>query len=306
MQKSVYDRFKNYEKEHCWQYDVRVQNLEEDLINANLTKELADGLRISDFEFEYVEKTDKIKCEEIKLFIERHEWLGKLPKMPTHRFTARLKTNGILAGVVVMSTPNAFSHILGKENRDKEKLVARGASISWSPKNLGSWLVSSSVKWMVNNTDFRVFTAYSDPEAKELGTIYQAMNWHYLGQTSGTQKQYFDPNRPSAGWFSDREFRKRSKYRIYARNIGLSDEQWKSMMKKYSPNWEIIPTHIKQAIKKEESKYRDSCLSRPVPRKHKYCYILGRDKRETRELQKLFTELNPSKVNLPYPKKRGK
>ena len=53
---------------------------------------------------------------------------------------------------------------------------------------------------MVRNTDFRIFTAYSDPEAKELGTIYQAMNWTYLGQTSGTAKQYLtQPNQIKVG-----------------------------------------------------------------------------------------------------------
>jgi hypothetical protein len=84
-----------------------------------------------------------------------------------------------------MATPNTFSFALGKENRDIIKLVSRGASISWAPKNLGSWIVSRACKWMVQNTDFRMFEAYSDPLAKELGTIYQALNWTYLGQTSG-------------------------------------------------------------------------------------------------------------------------
>ena len=305
MKESVYNRFKDYDKEHCWQYEVRLKNLSSDLVSAGLDVSSAAALRVGDFVFNYVDKQDTEACEEIKLFIERHEWLGKLPARPTHRFTARLKKNGILAGVVVMSTPNTFSHLLGRENRDKEKLVARGASISWAPKNMGSWLVSSSVKWMVKNTDFRVFTAYSDPEAKELGTIYQAMNWIYLGQTSGTAKQFFDPNRPQAGWFSDRDFRKRSKYRIYAKNIGLSKDEWEGMMKKYSPNWEIIPPEIKIKIKAEEKKYRDSCLSRPVPPKHKYCYVLGRTKAETKALLKTFAEHNPKRVGLPYPKDRG-
>ena len=151
-----------------------------------------------------------------------------------------------------MSTPNAFSHILGKENRDKEKLVARGASISWAPKNLASWLVSSSVKWMVKHTNFRIFPAYSDPEAKELGTIYQACNFHYLGQTSGTTYQYLDPKHPEKGWFSDREFRKKSKYSRYAQAIGIDKQTWKGWMKKYSPDWEVIPSDIKSAIKKQE------------------------------------------------------
>ena len=302
---NVHDRFKDFGKQHCWQYEVRLQNLAEDLEEASLTEEAAGQLRTSDFDFAYVDKTDKDQCDEIKRFIERHEWLGKLPNRPTERFTARLRGSQTLAGVVVMATPNAFSHLLGKENKNLEKLISRGASISWAPKNMGSWLIMKSIKWMVQNTSYRSFTAYSDPEAKELGTIYQACNFIYLGQTSGTSKQYFDPNNESAGWFSDRDFRKKSKYGKYAENIGIDKVQWKEWMKKYSPNWDIIPAEIKTKIKAEEKKYRDSCLSRPVPSKHKYCYILGRTKSETKQLHNLFKELNPKLYNLPYPRSRG-
>ena len=305
MKQEVYDRFKNYNKDHCWQYEIRQQNLISDLKEANLTEEEYNSLRIQDFEFSYVDKEDKEQCEEIKLFIERHEWLGKLPARPTHRFIARLKKNGIIAGAIVMATPNAFSHILGKENRDKEKLISRGACISWAPKNLGSWLIMKSIKWMVKNTQFRMFSAYSDPEAKELGTIYQACNFIYLGQKSGTVKQYFDPNRPELGWFSDREFRKKSKYKLYAQKIGLTLEEWKGYMKKYSPNWEIMPDEIKTKIKEEEKKYRESCESRDMKPKHKYIYILGRSKKETKELKKLFQKNNPKMVQLEYPQERG-
>ena len=205
-----------------------------------------------------------------------------------------------------MATPNAFSNLLGKENKDKEKLISRGACISWGPKNLGSWLIMSSVRWMAENTDFRYFTAYSDPEAKELGTIYQACNFTYLGQTSGTSKQYLDPLHSEKGWFSDREFRKKSKYQRYAQAIGIDKQTWKGWMKKYSPNWEIIPEDIKVKIKAEEKKYRDSCQSRPVPAKHKYVYILGPSPGETKYYKRLFKKLNPKKANLPYPQERGK
>mgnify|MGYP003111035832 CR=1 FL=1 len=303
----VRERFKNYSKDHCWQYEIRLQNLEDDLKAIGLSKDEMEKLSIGDFCFSYVGKEDKKQCEEIKHFIKKHEWLGNIPNRPTHRFTARLKQNSALAGVVIMAIPNTFGNLLGKD-KDKnnlEKLVARGASISWAPKNLGSWLVSKSVKWMVQNTDFRIFTAYSDPEAKELGTIYQAMNWIYLGQTSGTAKQYLDPAKPDKGWFSSRDFRKRSKYNMYIKRCGIDKKMWESWMKKWSPNWELVPPIAKEMVKQEEKKYRSSCISRTVPPKHKYCYILGRSKKETKQLKKLFVENNPNKINLPYPKKRG-
>ena len=301
----AHERFHGYTGEKCWQAHVSDLNREEDMELSGLTSSEISSLRTSDFIFEHVPSDDKMACEEIKLFIQKHEWLGKLPNRPTHRFTARLKKNGQLAGTIIMAVPNAFSNLLGRENKNKEKLISRGACISWAPKNLGSWLISSSIKWMVKNTEFRYFTAYSDPEAKELGTIYQACNFIYLGQTSGTSKQYLDPSHPDKGWFSDREFRKKSKYYRYAQSIGIDKETWKGWMKKYSPNWDLVPPDIKIKIKKEEKRYRDSCLVRDVPAKHKYVYILGSTKSETKYYKRLFRQHNPKKVNLSYPTLRG-
>ena len=76
MKKEVYDRFKNYKENHCWQYEIRQQNLTKDLKEASLTAEEHKTLRTNDFEFSYVDKEDKKQCEEIKKFIEQHEWLG--------------------------------------------------------------------------------------------------------------------------------------------------------------------------------------------------------------------------------------
>lgn len=125
---------RGYDKPHCYQYDVRLKNLESDLKEINLTKEEAERLQVKDFEFKFIPKENKAACQEIKTFIKRHEWLGKMPHRPTHRFIATYK--GHLAGVVIMATPNSFSNLLGPENRDLEKLISRGASISWAPKNL--------------------------------------------------------------------------------------------------------------------------------------------------------------------------
>jgi len=300
-----FERFKDLQENHCWQYEVRLRNTTDDLQELGKTIEWAEALRTSDFDFAYVDKSDKDQCREIKEFIIKHEFLGCLPNRPTHRFTARLKPSGTLAGVIVMATPNAFSHLLGKENKNIIKLVSRGASISWAPKNMGSWLVSRACKWMVKNTEFRCFEAYSDPLAKELGTIYQALNWTYLGQTSGTNKVYKDPQHPEKGWFSDREFRKKSKYRRYAEALGMPYEEWKTYLGKYTPKWDTMPAGLKDKIKAEEKRFRDSCDSRVVPPKHKYCYILGKTKKETKNLKEMFVQYNPKKVNLPYPKERG-
>ena len=310
MKQEVYDRFKDYKKNHCWQYEIRQQNLIKDLQEAELTQEEYNNLRIEDFEFSYVDKTNKEQCDEIKQFIERHEWLGKLPIWLTHRFTARLKKNDALAGVIIMATPNSFSNILGEENKNKEKLISRGACISWAPKNLASWLITKSIKYMVKNTEFRAFSAYSDPEAKELGTIYQACNFIYLGQKFGAGSQYLDPDNPKRGWFGSSGFADRSQIVRYAKKLEIEwQPEWYKMVgtkKNYKKvNWKTIPEDIATRLKQERKAHQERCSKRKSPTKHKYIYILGRTKKETKKLKKLFDKHNPGVLELAYPRERG-
>lgn len=289
-----------YSLPHCYQYEIRLQNLERDLKESGLSKFETTSLKVSDFDFKFVSKDDKETCQKVKAFIERHEWLGKMPHRPTHRFIATYK--GVLAGVVVMATPNAFSNLLGREHRDLEKLISRGACISWSPKNLASALIMYAVRWMAKNTHYRLFTAYSDTEARELGTIYQACNFTYLGQNSGARFEYFDPEVSDEG-FSDRVFRKTTSYKLYAKNLEI--EWQKSWSHRDRIFWDKVPDNIVQKLKAESKRHQESCERRAVPRKHKYLYILGKDKKETFKLKKLFNERNPTLSNLPYPKIRG-
>ncbi|MFP5491659.1 MAG: helix-turn-helix transcriptional regulator [Bacteriovoracia bacterium] len=285
---------------HCWQYEIRQKNLAQDLEEAELTHAEIDTLRVSDFEFQFVSKEDKETCQKVKDFILRHEWLGKMPHRPTHRFIATYQ--GKLAGVIVMATPNAFSNLLGKEYRDKEKLISRGACISWSPKNLASALVMFSIRWMVKNTPYRFFTAYSDTEARELGTIYQACNFIYLGQDSGARFEYFDKKFSDKG-FSDRVFRKTTSFKLYAQELGISWQNgWSHRDKIF---WDKVPSDIAQQLKKKAREYQNSIPKRSLPRKHKYVYILGLNKTETKKLRGLFVIRNPDKLRLPYPKDRA-
>lgn len=307
---NAHERFKEYAGDKCWQAHISDVNRETDLELAGLTAQKTSQLKVSDFEFEYVPKEDKLVCSEIRRFIERHEWLGKMPIWSTHRFTARLKGCGTLAGTIVMATPYTFSNLLGKENRGKEKLIARGACISWSPKNLGSWLIMQSVRWMVQHTEFRFFTAYSDPEAKELGTLYQACNFHYLGQKFGTGNQYLDPANPDRGWFGASGFSDRSQIVRYAKQLGMT---WQPEWYKYvgskknyrKVDWKAIPEKEAAMLKQARKDHRARCQQRPSPSKHKYVYILGTSKRETKVLLKKFEENNPKKIDLEYPRARG-
>jgi hypothetical protein len=296
-------------EDHCWQYEIRKRNLEEDVASSKIDYEELKLLKATDFSFEYVPSFDQSQAKEIKEFIVRHEWLGKMPNRPTHRFVARYK--GKLAGVVVMATPNAFSHLLGKGNLSKEKLISRGACISWSPPNLASWLIMKSVNWMIQNTEFRFFTAYADTEAKEIGTIYQACNFIYLGKKSGTKFEYFDDKNPRRGWMSDRIFRKVGQYKKYAKDALIQwGDDWSVGCKMH---WDNIPKETQTILRLASRSHQDHCHKRKVPLKHKYVYIKGKTKKETKSLMKFFVERNPTlggstsnkRLGAPYPKIRG-
>jgi hypothetical protein len=313
------ERFNNYNKDHCWQYDIRLSNLTEDLAQANFTKEYVSGLRVSDFEFKNV--TSKEEQQNLKAFIERHEWLGTLSQYTTHWFacyhtptnnlTEWMEDNGdgcggyalniddykILAGVILFNMPNAFSKLLGENTKELERLISRGACISWSPKNLGSSFLMWCLNWMAKNTKWRLFTAYSDPTAREIGTIYQACNFYYLGQKSGTTKRYINPY--SGKIVSDRYFRQKTAYKKYAEEIGIEwDKKWQH---KTGMNWGNMPNDIETKLrdfskqKQKDSKYIE------IPHKHKYAYILGNNKKETKKLRELFELKN--KI-YQYPKDR--
>lgn len=286
-----------YDKNHCWQYDIRLKNLERDILDAGLSIEEVKSLKVSDFTFSLSDKSD---FKEIKEFIIRHEWLGTLSSYPTHYYTARYK--GILAGALIFNMPNAFSKLLGDNTKHIERLISRGACISWSPKNLASAFIMWSIKHMVKNTQYRLFTAYSDVEAKELGTIYQACNFMYLGKTSGRTIKCREPG--SNKWVSDRKFRNVSSYKKYARELNIEWQPEWSINR--SMKWDKIPDEIENILKKTGKEKYKECDKKIVEPKHKYCYILGRDKRQTRELKRTFKERNPKLWNLPYPKERGK
>jgi len=287
------DRLKNYDKDHCWQYDIRLNNKEEDLILAGLTEVGASKLKVKDFTFKNV--TLKEEQNKLKEFIKRHEWLGTLSQYTTQWFACYYKDT--LAGVMLFNMPNAFSKLLGEDTKEMERLISRGACISWSPKNLASNFLTYCIKWMVKNTQWRLFTAYSDPTAKELGTIYQACNFYYLGQNSGTTKRYINPY--TGKMVSDRYFRQKTAYKKYAKELGITWE--KNWNHNTGMSWDNVPDDIEKKLRDFSKEKQKSSECIPFPSKHKYAYVLGKNKAETKKLRRLFEDRNKTK---PYPKER--
>ena len=268
----------------CHQHNRKLATRTEDIDNN-----MPIDSTIDEFDF-YAEKLN----EEHRLFIERYEWLGTIGYAPKWVFTARI--NGILGGVIIVTEPNAYTN--KKEGKSLEAQITRGATASWTPKNLGSRLLMFCCNWMVQNTDKRLFFGYSDHAAGEIGTIYQACNFNYLGNYFGSKALYELEN---GKLVNGRYFRKVSTFRKYAKELGIKWEKNWNKANKYMDR-EAMPKNVLDILNKKGKVHQQSCKQIIQPNKGKYVLFLGKDKRDKKNISSIYMKI--FKKFEPYPKRK--
>jgi hypothetical protein len=131
---------------------------------------------------------EKIKAAEAKQVILRYEWLGTMPGRTASCYGLKSPTGALLGVTVFGYTMSPESReICGKENRHLAICLERGACVPDAPENAASFLISRAIKLAAEEHDWRIFYAYADPEAGEVGTIYQALNWLRLPNTRSVE-----------------------------------------------------------------------------------------------------------------------
>lgn len=265
----------NKRSDICWQKLKRDKLIQEDKEAG-----LPFDLKASDFTLSH----ESIGREH-RDFIERYEWLGSCGYGIRQTFTARY--NGKLAGVILIAEPNGYQFGI-----EREALIQRGACASWAPKNLNSRLLMFACRWMSQNTSKRIFTAYSDFSAGEYGTIYQACNFDYLGQSFGSKSSLILPNGKKV---TDRYFTRTSAMKKWCKELGIKWEDSWCKENGYQDT-KNIPQDVKNAIKEHIAIIKESCKRITNDTKGKYVLLLKRNKRE--KLEKTWT-------CLPYPKRDG-
>ena len=120
-----------------------------------------------------------IERKQAQEVIEQYEWLGCMPAMVKYCFGIYFENN--LGGVVVYS--HEYSENLGHWDKydytGKMILLSRGACVHWAHPHSASKLITSSMKMLP--AKYKVVTATVDELAGEIGTIYQACNFYYIG-----------------------------------------------------------------------------------------------------------------------------
>lgn len=141
-----------------------------------------------------------ITYAEAKKLILEYEYLGTMSTGYIQAFG--IFYNNILSGAIVFCLPpskGVTESVLGKKYQENVCVLARGACTYWAHPHSASKLISFGTDWMSKNTKYFAFIAYADPEAGEIGTVYQACNWIYTGQTEA-KTEYFINNKWKPGY----------------------------------------------------------------------------------------------------------
>lgn len=124
----------------------------------------------------------------------KYEWLGTMAQTGYHYgifFGAYCAGVCCVAAGAATGGVNAASEF-GLNARDLGTL-ARGACVHWAPPGTNSKLLAWTCRLLARSTHCRLLIAYSDTDAGEIGTVYQAANWVYIGRGKHTT-QFVAPN----------------------------------------------------------------------------------------------------------------
>lgn len=160
------------------QYKIREEKSKTEIIDFNI-----DDVKLGNSVIRKISKPESGKI------IKEYEWLKCLPTHTKYHYGLFFKINDkeYIGGVLVYSPE--YAENTGAWDKfgftGKILLLSRGVCLWWTPKNTASYFISRVNRLIAKETHYRVITATVDPEAGEIGTIYQSLNWHYLGLMSG-------------------------------------------------------------------------------------------------------------------------
>ena len=144
----------------------------------------------------------RISRKEAESVILKYEWLAGNPnnKSPMGygiKAYYGLLLDGELLGAACLGVAGGqVGNICGSAEINKTISIVRGACVPHAPKNAGSFFVTYVCKQAYHDFGWQIFFAYSDADAGEIGTIYQAAGWTFLGvrANSGNHYDYLSPD----------------------------------------------------------------------------------------------------------------
>jgi hypothetical protein len=201
----------------------------------------------------------KIICE--------YEWLGCMAAVNFYAYG--IYFDGCCGGVVVFG--QEYTENLGVWDKydytGKILLLSRGVCLHWTPINTNSKLIMSAVKMLPSK--YKVITATTDHLAGEIGTIYQACNFHYVASMRESNPNVNGKAMDREAWLI--------KGKLYgSRNIRqkVGSQKMEDILKKY-PDAVKVKQNSKHRYflftgsKKEQQYYKEKInhLIKPYPKR---------------------------------------
>jgi hypothetical protein len=135
-----------------------------------------------------------IRAKLAEQIILKYEWLGTMAATSLHYgiFFGSYCAGATCVGKAV--TAGTHIHSPFKIEPSELLVLARGACVHWAPPGTNSKLVAWTTRLLPKSRPgAKLLLAYADTDAGEIGTIYQACNWNYVG-LSGWVPQFVAPN----------------------------------------------------------------------------------------------------------------
>jgi hypothetical protein len=176
--------------------------------------------------------TKPIKDARVKLIpneqaaevIKKFEYLGTMGTAT--RASYGLFLDGELLGVVCFAAGTGSPESLRLTDCPASPiLLARGVCLPHAPAHAASFLIRRACRLAHEQFGWDVIFAYSDAAAGEIGTIYQALGWRFIGwPKQGVKKSFVSPDGQTV--ISSYSFNKKSEHKF--RELG-----WDGVERKY-------------------------------------------------------------------------
>ena len=133
----------------------------------------------------------RITRAEAESVILKYEWLAGDPlnKAPMgygiKAYYGLFLGDELLGANCIGTAGGQIANICGEDYSKKTVTLARGACVPHAPKNAASFFITHTCRQAFKDFGWEIFFAYSDHQAGEIGTVYQAANWFYLGKGVG-------------------------------------------------------------------------------------------------------------------------
>tara|TARA_R110002020_G_scaffold320466_2_gene536389 strand:+ start:4975 stop:5808 length:834 start_codon:yes stop_codon:yes gene_type:complete len=242
--------FRDRAKGRAWQKVLRDEYLNEGAPGVDL--------KLSNARVRKVSRTMAAKL------IMKYEWLGTMGQSGLHY---GLFFGQYCAGVCCIATGgsgtagNTVHYQFGIDRKDLLTLV-RGACVHWAPSGANSKLVSWATKLAGKDTQAKMINAYSDNEAGEIGTIYQACGWIFIGYS----KQLNDAQIISP----DGRIYDRRNISSWAKSSGVSWKRMENCLRKNGWKYQDGSPkgrYVKQIGKDKNLSLKIESMKRPYPKR---------------------------------------